>query len=153
MYIINSFSRAKSNENAAHECNNRDVHANECNKMFVIQYHCVSSHTKYQQLTHCSNVRGCQDIVYMQCQGPCNITPVQYHMIYSTTQEQENTVVDISINSYITHYLGNIYECWLYISLVYSDIAQVNGYITVISFPGKWSFYIGASYARHQCVK
>ena len=34
-------------ENAAHESNNHDMHANECNKMFIIQC-LVSSHTKYR---------------------------------------------------------------------------------------------------------
>ena len=29
-------------ENAAHECNNRDMHANECNKMFIIHTRAAS---------------------------------------------------------------------------------------------------------------
>ena len=33
------FHEPKASENAAHECNNRDMHANECNKVFIIHYH------------------------------------------------------------------------------------------------------------------
>ena len=33
------FHEPKASENAVHECNNRDMHANECNKMFIIHYH------------------------------------------------------------------------------------------------------------------
>ena len=29
----------KVSENAAHKCNNHDMHANECNKTFIIHYH------------------------------------------------------------------------------------------------------------------
>ena len=32
------FHELKTSENAAHECNNHDMHANECNKMFIIDY-------------------------------------------------------------------------------------------------------------------
>ena len=33
------FHEPKASENAAHECINRDMHANECNKVFIIHYH------------------------------------------------------------------------------------------------------------------
>ena len=33
------FHEPKASENAVHECNNRDMHANECNKIFIIHYH------------------------------------------------------------------------------------------------------------------
>ena len=33
------FYEPKASENAAHKCNNRNMHANECNKIFVIHYH------------------------------------------------------------------------------------------------------------------
>ena len=30
------FHEPKASENAVHECNNRNMHANECNKMFIM---------------------------------------------------------------------------------------------------------------------
>jgi len=58
-----SFHEPKASENAVRECNNRDMHANKCNK----PQHCrVSSHTKHHRVTRRLNVlilikahRGC----------------------------------------------------------------------------------------------
>ena len=36
------FHEPKASENAAHECNNHDMHANECNKMFIIHTRAAS---------------------------------------------------------------------------------------------------------------
>ena len=40
-------------ENAAHKCNTCDMHANECNKVFIIHYHnsIVSLLTRSTELT------------------------------------------------------------------------------------------------------
>ena len=45
------FHKPKASENAVHECNNCDMHANECNKMFIIHY----LNSVMSQLTQPSN--------------------------------------------------------------------------------------------------
>ena len=62
-------------------CNNCDMHTNKYNKMFIIHYHnsIISSHTKYRVTCSLNALvlikphHGCQDIVCIQPQGPCNI--------------------------------------------------------------------------------
>ena len=37
--LLHEWAWLKVSENAAHMCNNYDMHANECNKVFIIHYH------------------------------------------------------------------------------------------------------------------
>ena len=85
------FHEPNASENAAHECNNHDMHANECNKMFSIHYHnsVVSLLTKYR-VTRRSNAQLLILKHIMVARIPRfhrarAVTPVQYRVILHGT--------------------------------------------------------------------